>query len=229
MSMELIPAKIISVVQATPKIKIFRLMHGRKDFLFKPGQWIDLYAPLPEGEKNIGGYTIISSAHTQDTIDLAVRESLHHPVTKWLHEISPGAEVKITMGQGKFFLTEEMMQEKSLTFIAGGIGLTPILSMIRSLDKTKTAVKLFYSVSNEEDILFKDELAPFSVFTVTKNANPSWTGETQRINIELLKKYRADLKSHFFICGPKGMLNILSTDLKIHGVPSSHIHFEKWW
>jgi ring-1,2-phenylacetyl-CoA epoxidase subunit PaaE len=228
MSHELIPAKIYSIDKATPKIKIFRIWHGRKDFSFKPGQWIDLYAPLPS-EKNIGGYTIISSAHTQEYFDLAIRESLHHPVTKFLHQAEVGTEVQVTMGQGKFFLSDEMMQEKALTFIAGGIGVTPILSMIRSLDKTKTAVKLFYSVSNEEDILFKDELKAFSVFSVTKKTTPEWPGETQRISVELLKKYKADLKSHFFICGPKEMINILNTDLKIHGVPPTHIHFEKWW
>lgn len=224
MRVELIPAKIISIEQATPKIKIFRIWHGRKDYLFQPGQWIDLHA-----ENNIGGYTIISSAHTQETIDLAVRESLHHPVTKFLHQADPGTEVQITMGQGKFFLSEELLEAKSLTFIAGGIGITPILSMIRSLDLSKTKVKLFYSVSNEEDILFKDELSPFSVFTITKMATPEWTGETQRISVELLKKYQTNFKSHFFICGPKGLINILTTELKINGVPPAQIHFEKWW
>lgn len=218
-------AKITSIVQATPKIKIFRLWHGRHDYVFKPGQWIDLKAPV-EG-KNLGGYTIISSAHTQEFIDLAVRESLHHPVTQFLHASSVGTEVEITEGQGKFFLTDEIAQSGSLVFIAGGIGLTPILSMIRSVDHSRTKVQLFYSVSSSADLLFKDELAPFSLFTVTKE--DSWKGEKSRVSVELLKKYKADFNSHFYICGPKAMIDSLVSALKEAGVPAANIHFEKWW
>lgn len=218
-------ATLTSIIQETPKIKIFRLWHGRTDYHFKPGQWIDLQAPV-EG-KNIGGYTIISSAHTQEYIDLAVRESLHHPVTQFLHAASVGTEVEITEGQGKFFLTDDLATLPQLTFIAGGIGLTPILSMIRSVDQTKTKVKLFYSVSNSADIMFKNELEPFSIFTVTKD--PLWKGEKERISSSLLRKYQADFQSHFFICGPRAMIDSLSNELKEAGVPKDHIHFEKWW
>ena len=55
---------------------------------------------------------------------------------------------------------------KPLTLIAGGIGVTPLLSMLRSASSKD--LKLFYSVSSDEDILFLEELAPYSVFTVTK-------------------------------------------------------------
>ncbi len=213
-------ATITSIIQATPKIKILRLWHGKKDYSFKPGQWIDLKAPV-EG-KNIGGYTIISSVHTQEFIDLAVRESLHHPVTQFLHSAKEGTEVEITQGQGKFFLSEEMATFPSLTFIAGGIGLTPILSMIRSVDKEKSKVKLFYSVSHSEDILFKEELAPFTTFTVTKE-------NQERLSLSFLQKNGVDLHSHFFICGPRAMIDSLTLQLKEAGVSPDHIHFEKWW
>lgn len=227
MNQKLITAEITSIEQVTPKIKTFRLYHGRNDFLFQPGQWIDLYAPV-EG-KNIGGYTITSSAHTQEYIDLAVRESLHHPVTKFLHNAVVGRKVEITMGQGKFFLTDEVANSNAITFIAGGIGLTPILSMIRSVDKKKTPVQLFYSVSNEEDIIFRDELAPVSIFSVTKKATVEWKGETKRIDLEMLKKYKANFNSHFFICGPRAMIDSVTAQLKEIGVPAARIHFEKWW
>lgn len=218
-------AVITSIEQATPKIKIIRLVHGKKDYSFKPGQWIDLQAPV-EG-KNIGGYTIISGARTQEFIDLAVRQSAHHPVTQFLHAASPGTEVEITEGQGKFFLSDEVAKSKSLVFIAGGIGLTPILSMIRSVNRSRTHVQLFYSVSHTQDILFQDELAPVTVFTVTKEE--SWTGEKGRVTLDLLKKYETDFQSHFFICGPKGLIDSLTASLKESGVPAERIHFEKWW
>lgn len=221
----MIDAVIESIIQATPKIKVFKLRHNRPDYLFKPGQWVDLYAPI-QG-KNIGGYTIISAPQTSGSIELAIRESAHHPVTQFMHSASVGTKVQITMGQGKFFLSDELSTSGKFVFIAGGIGVTPILSMIRSLDHKASRVQLFYSASLESDFLFQEELAPFTTFIVTKDSHCS--GETQRVSLDLLKKYRADLSSHFFICGPKGMIDSLRDSLLSAGVEAGRIHFEKWW
>ncbi|AUN99254.1 hypothetical protein C0V70_14300 [Bacteriovorax stolpii] len=223
---DIFKAIITEVTQVTARIKAFKLEYGSRSYHFKPGQWIDLYAPI-EG-KNIGGYTITSAIQEKGHITLAVRESNTHPVTQFLHQIEAGQEVMITEGQGKFFLKEEYMNSP-LVFIAGGIGVTPLLSMFRSVDKTKTSLKLFYSVSYEEDILFREELAPYSVFTATKGHSPSWQGETTRMNLAMLKKYGTDLGSHFFICGPRPMIDSMVTELKEAGVSADHIHFEKWW
>lgn len=223
----LIDVQVVSVVQATPKIKVFQLSLGEEQFTFRPGQWIDLYAPV-EG-KNIGGYTITSSPKNHGYIELAIRESATHPVTQYLHNVvKPGDFLKISQGQGKFFLPEDF-QNFPITFIAGGIGITPLLSMIRSLNINVAPFKLFYSVSNEEDILFKDELSPFTTFTVTRNHTSSWHGETSRIDINFLKKHQCDFNSQFFICGPRPLIDDLSKELHDFGVPKSRIHFEKWW
>ena len=223
---DIFPAKVTQIHQETKRIKTFRLYYGGRSYTFKPGQWIDLYGPNNIG---IGGYTIISSNKDHGFIDLAVRESSTHPVTKYLHEeLKVGDDVMITEGQGKFFLTPELMNSP-LTLIAGGIGITPLLSMFRSMDKTKTQVKVFYSVSSDEDILFKEELEKFATFTVTKSPSKNWSGETTRIDLEFLKKHQCNLDSHFFICGPRPMIDGLATELQGAGVLKERIHFEKWW
>lgn len=219
-----LPAKLVMISQATKKIKTFRLEYGNHPYVFKPGQWIDLYGP---NEKEIGGYTITSSIHDIGFIDLAVRESTTHPVTQYLHSKARiGDVVMITQGQGQFFLTPELMTAP-LTLIAGGIGVTPLLSMFRSSNKEQ--LKLFYSVSSDEDILFKEELAPHATFTVTKPPSGQWKGERSRINLNLLKKHETNFNSHFFICGPRSMIDGIKNELMDYGVPKSHIHFEKWW
>lgn len=223
----LIEVKVASIKSETANVKIIRLDCLEQPYSFKPGQWIDLHAPI-EG-KNIGGYTIISSPFEKGFIELAVKESTHHPVTQYLHQaLKVGDRLRITQGQGHFYLKDEY-RNSPLVFMAGGIGLTPIISMIRSLDQNSSAMKLFYSVSNEVDFVLRQELASRAVLTVTKKASTSWTGERSRINLEMLKKYQTDFNSHFFICGPRAMIDGLVLELKNAGVNASHIHFEKWW
>ena len=218
------PAKIIEITQVTQKIKSFRLDYADHPYVFKPGQWIDLYI---KDETQMGGYTITSSIYDTGHIDLAIRESTTHPVTQYLHnQAKIGDIVMITQGQGQFFLTPDLMNSP-LVLIAGGIGVTPLLSMIRSTNNKN--LKLFYSVSSDEDILFQKELAPYSVFTVTKCPSKNWTGECTRINLSLLKKYSTNFDSNFFICGPRPMIDGITKELIDYGVPKEHIHFEKWW
>ena len=228
-SKTIMPIQILvtSIIQATPKIKIFRLQYGEIEFSFRPGQWIDLQVPI-EG-KNIGGYTIISSVHEKGYIDIAVRESTTHPVTKFLHQILQiGDHLNISHGRGNFFITDELLLGP-LTFLAGGIGITPILSMLRSVDKSITPVQLFYSVSLQADILFANELSPWTTFCITKDILINSEMENQRISIELLKKHKVNFNSHFFICGPKAMIETLVSDLQNNDVSLKNIHFEKWW
>ena len=212
---------VVSIKEETSKIKIFKLAYDQ-NFTFKPGQWIDLRVPI-EG-KNIGGYTIISSPDQDGYIELAVRSSLNHPVTKYLHQnLKVGDTLWSSKAQGRFLLADEILNSP-IVFIAGGIGITPILSMIRTLASKKSSFKLFYSVSYREDIVLQEELSPFANIIMTKEGDP-------RISVQTLKENGVDfnLQPHFFICGPKGMIDSLNIELKNSGVPDKNIHFEKWW
>jgi ferredoxin-NADP reductase len=222
-----IKATVNLINQATNKIKIFRLDLGQLDYIFKPGQWIDLEVPI-EG-KNIGGYTIISTPSQKGFIELAIRDSKTHPVTHYLHhQLKIGDTVNISLAQGNFYLPKNL-NDKPIVFIAGGIGITPLISMIRSQNNINEKVQLFYSVAHEDDILLKDELPKNSVICVTQKENSNWKGITSRISLKLMLDNNIDLNSLFFICGPKQLINNVSEELYNAGVPKNQVHFEKWW
>lgn len=224
--MQKINAIIEDIKNITPKIKQFRIRHNHFNYHFKPGQWIDLFIDRPG--KNIGGYTIISNPKDIEWIELAIRESSHHPVTQYLHhEAKIGDQIAITEGQGKFYLKDEWINKPKI-FIAGGIGLTPLLSMIRSSDNRQLS-QLYYSVSEEDEIMFREELSDIAYFTVTKKHSPNWKGGTERLCIERLGENLKDSNSQYFLCGPRPMIDSLSSELKDFGIKTENIHYEKWW
>ena len=111
------------------------------------GQWVDFFVTL-EGAEAVGGYSITSSPAEQTTISLAVkRDGSDHPVTNWLHEDARvGDGVEVSLG-GDFFYEPD--EAESVVLIAGGIGLTPLMSIVRSVDElaTRSQLTLVYSAS----------------------------------------------------------------------------------
>ena len=132
-----IPATITSIARQTPTIKSFDLDLGGRELGFKPGQWVDFFVSL-EGAEAVGGYSITSSPSVQDSIGLAIKlDEGDHPVTNWLHrEARVGDTVEISLG-GDFYYTPDM--DGPIVLIAGGIGLTPLMSIVRAIDEDPIA------------------------------------------------------------------------------------------
>ena len=232
-----LPATITRIAQQTPTIKSFDLDLGGRELGFKPGQWIDFFVTI-EGAEAIGGYSITSSPSTQTSIGLAVKlDDGDHPVTNWLHkEAQVGDKVEISLG-GDFFYTPDM--DGPVVLIAGGIGLTPLMSILRAIAESESPIPttLIYSVSTPSEILFRHDLERIArlnpdinlVFTITRPEDQQWNGHTGRIDDELLRSERVSPDSLFFICGPPDMIRDVIGMLVELGAPGSRVKYEQWW
>ena len=230
-------ATIVAIRQETPTIKSFALdLHGR-EIGFMAGQWVDFFVTL-DGAEAVGGYSITSSPADQTAISLAVRrDGSDHPVTNWLHEDAKvGDEVEISLG-GDFFYEPD--EAESVVLIAGGIGLTPLMSIVRSAHELaiRTRLTLIYSASTPDELLFKSELTSIAtasprvrcIFTVTQPSPETWDGHTGRIDADLLRAESIDLDALVFVCGPPSMIRAMVAMLKGLGVPRPRIRYEQWW
>lgn len=233
--MRIYPARIARIWQATPTIKAFELEVDDPDYKYLPGQWLEV-SVIVDGDIKTGGYSITTSPNQGGLVGLAIKTSSKHPVTRWLHEAKEGDLVNITRGQGPFVFLPDMGED--IVLIGGGVGVTPLLSIFRFVRDAspETHATLYYSVSQPEEILFREELEESArkhthvslEITVTQ-LSPDWHGTTGRINKHKLAALNAPPNTLFYLCGPPGMVDDMDALLRELGVPPSRIIFERWW
>ena len=233
-----IAARIVAIRQVSPSTRSFRLDLGGQDFSFLPGQWVDCYAGADRPEGGVAGYSMTSSPLDTGTIELAVKRVGDNPVTNFLHDRARvGDMVYIEGGQGDFYYLREM--GGPLVLIAGGIGITPLMSIARYAHQAAPEVDLtlLYSAGEPSELLFRDELEELEgqdkttlcVFTITRPSNVTWGGRTGRIDTEMLRQADAHPGALFYVCGPPPMIQGLLALLGEFGADPLRIKYEKWW
>ncbi|MGB9129583.1 MAG: FAD-dependent oxidoreductase [Thiobacillus sp.] len=234
--MHIFDAQIAAITAATPSIHALRLRIPDAAFRFLPGQWVDLSIEI-DGATHTAGYSITTSPIHQGEIELAIKASARHPVARWVHErAAVGDRVRVSQGQGPFVYLPEMSD--NVVLIGGGVGITPLLSIFRHVRDAglPTQAHLVYSVSDSSEILFRDELEAavrnhdnLHVSITVTQPDPNWHGLTGRIDPVKLHALDVPDDTLYYLCGPKGMVEDMSTLLHDLGVPMNRIIFEKWW
>ncbi|KAB2318770.1 FAD-dependent oxidoreductase [Betaproteobacteria bacterium SCN1] len=234
--MQIFNARVTALVAATPSIRALRLAIDDPAFRFLPGQWVDLGVTI-EDRRQSSGYSITSSPARAGEIELAIKASAKHPVARWVHQHARiGDIVSVTQGQGPFVFLPEMSD--NLVLIGGGVGVTPLLSIFRHVRDAglPTQTHLLYSVSDSREILFRDELDAAAhahpnlhVHVTVTQPDPLWHGLTGRIDALKLHALEVPDDTLYYLCGPRGMVEDMSTLLHDLGVPMNRVIFEKWW
>ncbi len=186
------------------------------EYRFKSGQ----YASLIFLQKNMWFHHpfSFSDAYNGKYIRFTIKAS--GDFTSIIENLKIGTRVWIDGPLGAFTL-EKSIQNKYL-FIAGGIGITPILSIIKSL-KNKDNSVLLYSNKNEDKICFKKEITDTGAETHYFNTNII----NNRINIQSIVNTCPDYKDRdIYICGPEQMTLSLVRSLENIGVQHEQIHFD---
>lgn len=129
-------------------------------------------------------------------------------------------------------------KDKNLFLIMGGIGVTPGMSMLRSLKQNndKREVVLVYGNPDWEDVTFRDELdmlkndLNMKLVHVLENPHEGWEGETGFVDLELLEKYLPENPDEFmyFICGPTPLMDVAEVSLRKIGIDWRLIYTERF-
>ena len=209
---------------------------GMARFEFFPGQFQFLTFSLGNRSEE-HPFTISSSPTQHGFITSSIKES--GDFTKSIKEIRVNDRVAIQGPFGRFSYVLHP-EEHDLVFIAGGIGITPFMSMLRQLRDTKADkdVLLLYASISEQDIVFREELDSIAagkyprlnVVHILSKPTAEWRGERGHIDRGVIQKYcQRDLRTRsFYICGPPAMMTALIATVIELGVPSSHVRSERF-
>jgi len=231
---------ITAIQQKTPNVKLFTLDYGSQNFHFHPGQWVDIHLNIDDETHNCG-YSITSIPSSLSSIDVAVKLAPELKLTNHLHHASKiGDKVFISPAQGDVYITDNM--EGPYVFVAGGVGITPLYSMIQSIHthKPQTSMTLIYSISTPEEFLFAEELramentnANFRCIVTVTRTNQHQEQFTGRINADMLSAIELPVNANYFLCGPPQMVDDVAAvlvSLNSHlGISENNIHYDRWW
>lgn len=210
------------------------------NFAFTAGQFIDIDLLNPaetDSAGNTRGFSI-SSAPYEDTIMVTTR--LRDTAFKRALKMMPlETEVKIEGPFGDLRLHNNV--KRTAVFLSGGIGVTPIRSILldAAYRKLPHRIFLFFSNHRPEDAPFLDELQALEkkntnykfIGTMTKmeNSTRPWDGERGFINKDMLDRYLEGADSPiYYIVGPPGMVNALRAMLHETGVDDDDIRTEEF-
>ncbi len=232
------PYRVQEVVQETEDVWTVKLIPPpeRRIEEYLPGQFHFLTffrdRTLPVEEHH---WTISSSPTQKDFISSTIKESGDFTATIGKTRVGDTAAVHGPFGRFSYALHPE---ERDLVFLVGGIGITPIMAMIRhmrDLGDTRS-VMLLYANRSQDQIVFRDALdriaeggrPRLTVVHVLSRPENNWTGETGHVDGRMIEKYCGPSLENkvFYVCGPPGMAESLLKALDQRGVSKRRIRQE---
>lgn len=184
---------------------------------FQPGAHIDIH--MPNGE--IRQYSITNGPGETGSFVIGVKlEPDSKGGSKCMHEtVREGDVLAISEPRNNFPLRRDAIKT---IFVAGGIGITPLLAMAQALKNQELTHELHYFAQGEQHLAFADRLAGLGdALKPHLGLSPDATGAELR---RVLAEYRNGM--HLYICGPGPMLEAARRTAAEQGWPDSAVHFE---
>ena len=172
----------------------------------------------------------LSAVPVDDKFRLTIRSLGDY--TSLIPRLKVGSRVLVSGPYGRF--TDDIAQTDKRLFIAGGVGITPLGTLIRQALAAGQDCSLIYGNRTIKDVIFKNELAllqqkGLKLYPVFSNAPKDFKGETGYINGERISRLVPDFaKRDVYICGPQVMMDSVIADLQKTKLPPDQLHFERF-
>lgn len=170
----------------------------------------------------------ISSGTKDDNIRFTMK-MLGNFTRRVRDHLTSGAEVLVEGPYGRFNPLKESNRKQ--VWIAGGIGITPFLSTLRSMnEKHDQKIDLFYCVREETEALYLEEMRDIASQFEGVNLHLMTSDTGGWLTADVIEEAIGEgvTQSSYYFCGPKPMLKALSAGLQAKGVKAKAIHFDEF-
>ena len=213
----------------------------KAEFNYLPGQYLTLRAEI-DGEDTRRSYSICSSSILGEDLRVAIKKVVGGTFSTYANEkLKQGDVTKVMPPMGNFIAKLDPKNEKRYVAFAAGSGITPIISIVKSVLEAEpnSQITLFYGNQNSNSIIFKEDLEDiknihlqrFELYHILSREDPGIRLFKGRIDKEkcglLLKAFPILTEAdEYFICGPEDMINNVQEQLRSSGISEDKVHFE---
>ncbi len=213
----------------TPDIKTFRVvgMDGKKVFEHKPGQCAMLSIP-GVGEAM---FSITSSPTLEEYMEFSIKKC--GCLTSWLHAMDVGQQITIRGPYGNGFPVDTEFTGKDLLFVAGGVGLAPLHSVInycRAKREKYGRIRIVYGSRSKDDLLDYQEILNewmadpgIEVNLTIDREQEGWDGHVGFVP-NFVKELNPDTGMTVVLCGPPVMIKFTLQGLKELGFEETQVY-----
>lgn len=213
----------------TPDVKTFRVLglDGKKVFEHIPGQCAMLSMP-GVGEAL---FSITSSPTNREYMEFSIKRC--GCVTEWLHQMEVGQQITIRGPYGNGFPVESDLKGKDLLFIAGGIGLAPLRSVINYVRDNRQnygSVQIIYGSRSKDDLVDYQEIINgwmadegIEVNLTIDREQEGWDGHVGFVP-NYVKELNPDVRKTVLMCGPPIMIKFTLAGLKELGFQDTQVY-----
>lgn len=204
----------------------------------KPGQYLTFWLEIPGRHPLKRNYSI-SSAPNEESYRITVKREPEGVVSNWLHDaVEVGTTLKVSVPAGEFFLAEK--PERAVVLLSGGVGLTPMMSMLETAVNENTAVPVHYihGALNGSTHAMGAHVRQLAAQAANVTATTFYVeprgqdvqgrdyDEQGLITGDWLCEHVPVAGADFYLCGPKPFLRAFVGELTLAGVPADRIHYE---
>src|SRR5690349_8327747 len=211
---------------------------------YKSGQFLTLIAPV-NGKEVRRAYSLCSSPFVDKDLAVTVKRVDGGLLPNWLAEnVKAGSKLKVMEPMGQFTTEFDAGRKRHLIMFAGGSGITPMMSIIKSIltKEPNSIVSLIYCNRDIDSIIFKDSLEEMQtrdegrlhVIHVLDNAPMNWQGYSGLLNHDMLTRLFERIpdwgidNTTYLMCGPEGMMKNVDSLLAMRHIPKEKIFKESF-
>ncbi|MGE0114948.1 MAG: 2Fe-2S iron-sulfur cluster-binding protein [Steroidobacteraceae bacterium] len=229
--------RVSRIFDETPNVRTLRLTDlsgGDLPFRHLPGQFITFTVkPIEQPIKR--SYTIASSPTRREYCEVTIKREDKGTVSNFLHHVHEGDTLQVTGPSGNFTFIGE--GANSIVLIAGGVGITPMMSVLRFLtDRSWTGDIFFvYGCRGEQDVIYREELEYLQrrhrnlhlTIAASDVVSKEWPYKIGHISKDVLTEAIPHIHTlRIHLCGPPAMMTAMQTLLAELAVPAEQIKSE---